>query len=139
MTYVNAGIKSKKEARERLDAGEVFYHSPGDEGRIFVDYSQEGSPYKYHDRHGISTLFGVWDCYGDWLKKGEWWDSIPEHGVPCWVSDHHPEPDSQSDMANILQHCARETHSFKGKDILYRYATPLTDEEIKRFLRGYSR
>ena len=139
MNYVNAGIKSKKEARERLDAGEVFYHSPGDEGRIFVDYNQEGSPYRFDAGDRNYALHGLWDYCGEWLKKAEWWDSIPEHGMLCWVSEVQPEPGPLNDMANILQHCARETYKFQGKAFTCKYATPLTDEEIKKFLRGYSR
>ena len=70
-------------------------------------------------------------------RKPEWWEqSLPNlNGVLCWVSDHQHTPNSV--IAAII--CREEETGLfevKSNKWRYRYATPLTDEEIESFKRG---
>ena len=60
-------------------------------------------------------------------KGPEWFEQIPEHGVLCWVSDIYSNPDANNAALRVIT-----KHFFDE----WRYATPLTDDEIKQFLRG---
>ena len=64
-------------------------------------------------------------------KEPNWWENIPEHGVLCWVCDVNESPNSEHSMAIIIS-SALETN----QGAYWHYATPLTNEEIKQFLRG---
>ena len=63
----------------------------------------------------------------------KWCENIPEHGVLCWVGDdstgHH--------YITLIKRRTVNGRYFRGDSgDLYAYAKPLTDEEIKRYLRG---
>ena len=65
----------------------------------------------------------------------EWYENIPSHGVLCWVSDKNPKIKfglaciTKVEVGNYQEYVDRN-------DISWSYATPLTNEEIKQFLRG---
>lgn len=64
----------------------------------------------------------------------EWWENIPEHGVLCWVSD------IDENIRNIIERITfvvKEDGAYKIRphETRWKYATPLTNEEIERFLR----
>ena len=66
------------------------------------------------------------------IKPKEWYETIPEHGVLCWVSDY--------DMGNktstaIVYRYNPLSGTFGSKNTAWKYATPLTNDEIKQFLR----
>jgi len=70
-------------------------------------------------------------------KQQEWYKDIPEHGVLCWVSDNEKQPDSRNCWARVID-LYRPNESFPFKQIKersWRYATPLTNDEIRQFLR----
>lgn len=67
-------------------------------------------------------------------KKPEWYENIPEHGVLCWVSDTRSNPSSDTALRIITTHKSGEFEEPFGTE--WAYATPLTDAEIKQFLRG---
>ena len=56
-------------------------------------------------------------------KEPAWWENIPEHGVLCWVSD------IDESTRNVIDRIKDENK--KG----WKYATPLTNEEIEAFKR----
>ena len=56
-------------------------------------------------------------------KEPEWYENIPGHGVLCWVSD------IDESTRNVIDRIKDENK--KG----WKYATPLTNEEIERFKR----
>lgn len=62
------------------------------------------------------------------IETKKWFDIIPEHGIICWVSD------SQSGTPYIqivLKYYAENPYPFRTAQVGYRYATPLTNQEIK--------
>ena len=69
----------------------------------------------------------LWHCEGLKFRrkpKGpEWYENIPEHGVLCWVSD------TDKNIRIIIDRI-----TVKKKN-LWRYITPLTNEEIEAFKR----
>ena len=70
-------------------------------------------------------------------RKPEWWEqSLPNlNGVLCWVSDHQHTPNSVI-AAIICREGETGLFEVKSNKWRYRYATPLTDEEIESFKRG---
>ena len=67
-------------------------------------------------------------------KEPEWWENIPEHGVLCWVSDLYDYPKMYISL--VLEYRKDEMKKFwLGERGAFRYATPLTNEEIERFKR----
>jgi hypothetical protein len=68
-------------------------------------------------------------------KEPQWWENIPTHGVLCWVSDKNPE--IKFGLASITRVEAGNYQEYvDSNDISWSYASPLTNEEIKQFLRG---
>ena len=74
----------------------------------------------------------------NWRIKPEppkWYENIPSHGILCWVSDRNPKIEfglaciTKVEVGNYQEYVDRN-------DISWSYATPLTNEEIKQFLRG---
>jgi len=69
-------------------------------------------------------------------KEPDWWENIPEHGVLCWVSDI-----DETIRNNIIERITSfvneySYHGFRSKTgAAWKYATPLTNEEIERFKR----
>ena len=98
------------------------------------------APYSYDVARDIAEEFGY--TVEELLeqeppRKPEWWEqSLPNlNGVLCWVSDHQHTPNSV--IAAII--CREEETGLfevKSNKWRYRYATPLTDEEIESFKRG---
>lgn len=70
-------------------------------------------------------------------EEPEWWENIPEHGVLCWVSDDNCKPNSSNYMRVIITKIEKSSYfAFKDKhNVKWSFATPLTNEEIKQFLR----
>jgi hypothetical protein len=97
----------------------------------------EGAEIEWYDGHR-----GIWrpaDRNPEWSeitlyrikpKKREWYEDIPPHGVLCWVKD-----DSQFEpiMDIIRSVCDGVYESVTDK---WQQATPLTNEEIQKFLRS---
>ena len=67
-------------------------------------------------------------------KEPEWWENIPEHGVLCWVSDLYDYP--RMYVSLVLEYRKDEMKKFwLGERGAFRYAVPLTNEELERFKR----
>lgn len=67
-------------------------------------------------------------------KEPEWWENIPEHGVLCWVSDLCDYPKMYISL--VLEYRKDEMKKFwLGERGAFRYAVPLTNEEIEGFKR----
>lgn len=93
----------------------------------------------------ISLVYGCYDalhtgCFNNykWRIKPEppkWYENIPSHGVLCWISDRNPE--LKINVACITKiEVGRSVDYIDRNDVKWGYATPLTNEEIKQFLRG---
>lgn len=74
----------------------------------------------------------------DWRIKPEppkWYENIPEHGVLCWINDIDPQ--HRNLISIITDYDSNSKLRFRRKNLGgWQYATPLTDDEIKQFLRG---
>jgi hypothetical protein len=64
-------------------------------------------------------------------QETPWYDSIPPQGVLCWVSDITEKPHSRFERITHKGSSFQTNHG-----TCWKYATPLTDDEIRQFLRG---
>lgn len=73
----------------------------------------------------------------DWRIKPEqpkWYENIPKHGVLCWVSSNHR--DLKKLIATITEYNPDAQWPFiEHVDGSWKFATPLTNDEIRQFLR----
>lgn len=60
-------------------------------------------------------------------------DNIPENGVLCWVSDEIKNPNSD-DFLKIIKFKHKDGYYYDNKYVDWKYATPLTKEEIRSFI-----
>ena len=67
-------------------------------------------------------------------KEPNWWENIPEHGVLCWVSDIDESVEKMLFLI-IGVDDDDDIYRFKSIQSAWKYATPLTNEEIERFKR----
>lgn len=51
----------------------------------------------------------------------------------CWVSDHEKRPTSKSPMTVITNLVVGLSYPYEDSKVAYKYATPLTDEELAQF------
>lgn len=65
-------------------------------------------------------------------KEPEWYEQIPAHGVLCWVKNVSSETPI---IAVVSQYRRFNDLQFISEDC-WKYATPLTNDEIREFLRG---
>lgn len=65
-----------------------------------------------------------------WSIKQNWYDNIPEHGVLCWV--HNAK--KITPICSIITKY-RDNTFVSGVGGFWDYAEPLTNKEIKQFLR----
>ena len=80
----------------------------------------------------------TWDWHrNNYRVKVNWYDDIPKHGVLCWVSDGCAF--SQKHIAIIHavhKNKKREINYEESRGATWVLAEPLTNKEIKPFLRG---
>ena len=131
-TYINAGIKSKKEAAERLINGEVFFmkaelHEILDElHEIFFDAHQDPCPFRLDN----SYLHSSWDNFDQWLIKQDWRDNIGD-GVFCWVWD---ECQSLQSLRLITEYVEGDQYPYINNKCGWMNAKPASLEEIKKYI-----
>ena len=124
--YKNAGIESKKEAAQRLIDGEKFYWRGME---ISFDPSHT-SPF----RNGESDLIRSWSNYEQWEVAFEWYDDLGE-GVLCWMWDSNEEPGERVRL--VTRYAPEDASKFGTKNCAwFEHATPMTAEEVKKFLWG---
>jgi len=121
----NAGIKSTTEAVQRLVAGEVFYW----EGyKVHFDPSRT-PPFRWGPG-GIST---AWDNCTQWDVKSEWYDDLGE-GVLCWVWNGN---EMERQLRIVTWYDPSYDSRFRLRSGAWvEHATPMTSEEVKKFLWG---
>ena len=128
MKYEDAGIKSKQEAALRILSGESLCYNGLD--LCFIEGERnEGlsTPFRWGS---TSITPEVWDSFEDWetkLPEPKWYEDIPEHGVLVRSATKVYLAKSYSDGWVDTDGVA----FFAPKHL-----TPLSDEEIKKFLRG---
>lgn len=68
-------------------------------------------------------------------KEPEWYENIPAHGVLCWVGMDTDAP--QQYLMLIIKHLTNNGYPYVDKwQKRWKLASPLTNDEIKQFLRG---
>jgi len=137
--YKNAGIKSKKEAAQRLIDGEVFY-SPISQSEIkFVPSRTQ--PFRYVESRNVDNCLDMaWDTFADWKVKVDWRENIGE-GVLCWVWDDDSEKRKRIAVVVAYHKYRAITERFVTDDNVGSWANakPLTPEEAKKFIFGEHR
>ena len=66
-------------------------------------------------------------------KEPDWWENISEHGVLCWTCDVEENITRGLDL--IMEFVDDSSYKFTGINSAWKYATPLTNEEIEAFKR----
>ena len=129
-------ILDRVESCRRMFDGERLYLD--NEGLSYAAFNPDfGFKIKSAGSDGLDDIVGLFhDKEISWYIKKEWYESIPVHGVLCNVSD---TPD-QLIKVRLVVKCI-DSGSGRGTFILDSgermvYAEPLTDKEIKQFLRG---
>jgi len=141
MNLKPAGIKTVREAIERLMDGEVFY-SPEGWKIIYDDVNVEcdtgrSSPFKLiYDIGWSEPINGLWEKVSDWQIERKWEDDIGD-GVLCWVSDNNCTPDKSDFLRIITAYDKEREYPYESEDEAYRFATTLTLEEVKKYIKGY--
>lgn len=124
--FENAGIKSKEEAKQRLDAGETFWVKRWEDMHEIKrddSYITKGkSPYRIH----IDALSEFWEFPTEWLVKVDWFKRIPDQGVMCWVRDFESE---KPILAIVIGYVADNFYKFETQDDSFRFAIPATPED----------
>ena len=67
-------------------------------------------------------------------KEKEWYESIPDHGVLCWVWDKN-EHHKRIDIVYSYQDHEPYSYNYRGRFAGWINAIPLTNDEIERFKR----
>ena len=134
-----AGIKTIREAIERLMNGEVFYSLGGyeiiyDDVNTLCDTNQR-SPFKVIRDDGQSEpINGLWEIL-NWQIECKWENDIGD-GVLCWVSDCNRIPCKYDYLSFITAYDKNSDYPYKSMEVGYRFATPLTLEEAKTYIKG---
>lgn len=136
-SYKNAGIKSVREAIERMMAGEVFYSRIGQRKMLYDDSSVSCScdyisPFKCLYLGSGQTSPVDWGDVENWLIETRWEDSIGV-GVACWVSYTNKNPDYTCPMRVIVGYNKNRTQYTAIEGSYWSYAVPV-GEEIEKFL-----
>ena len=139
MNLKPAGIKTVREAIERLMNGEVFY-SPGGYEIIYDDVSVECSgdrygPFKVRGNGRSEHVNYLWEKVSDWRIEYKWEDDIGD-GVLCCVSDSNRTPDARDFLLIITGYDREEDYPYRTSYTGYKFATPLTLEEAKKYIKG---
>lgn len=64
----------------------------------------------------------------------KWFYNIPESGIICWVSDY--DTSDKLNVEIITKYDDDSVYSFKGKNESWKYADPLTPDELTTFLQS---
>lgn len=119
---INAGIKSKEEAAQRILNGEQFWF---DGNEIFFD-TKNIEPFRY----GYSPLKVYWDRFADWQIEARWEDNISE-GVWCWVWD---DPCERKRLRIVIRYNESRTLPYETDFVYFMHAIPATEEEVMKYV-----
>ena len=140
MNLKPAGIKTVREAIERLMNGEVFY-STEDCEIIYDDVNTSCglrlySPFKIISGTDICEPVNyLWEQVADWKIEYKWENDIGD-GVLCWVSDSNRIPCRHDYLRLVTAYDKSGEYPYRSREVGYRFATPLTLEETKTYTKG---
>lgn len=124
MNLVPVQMTIKEKIKHLMD-GEVFYSEAG--RKIYYDDSVHNSPFRFEDT-SLDDAF-----LAQWYKEQNWYDNIPEKGVPCWVWDDGEE----ERYLRLIVEVRDKTRAYAGfiflqddREIYWKHARPATKEEL---------
>ena len=120
----NAGIKSKKEAAQRLMNGELFYHR---DDCIFFD-EDCNSPFRYRSNGIEVPLTDHFEIINEWQVEIDWRENIGK-GVWCWVWSNN-----ESLKAPALVTCYAEGRGFYSMCYWFSNAESMTEAEVMEYV-----
>jgi len=139
MNLKPAGIKTVREAIERLMNGEVFYSPEGYEiiyddanVRCSIDNS---NPFKVRRNARSEPINILWEKVFDWQTKYTWEDDIGD-GVLCWVSDFNRTPGKNDCVRFITAYDGSLGYPYRSRGVGYKFAIPIKLEEAKKYVKG---
>ena len=140
MNLKPAGIKTVREAIERLMNGEIFY-SPGGCKIIYDDVSVECGPnmygpFKVRGNGRSEPVNYLWEKVSDWQIDEYTWENDIVDGVLCWISDSNRTPGKHDYLRFITAYDKNRDYPYRSREVGYRFATPLTLEETKTYTKG---
>lgn len=82
------------------------------------------------DRRSTSSLL-----FPEWLSveltiKPKWYENIPGHGILCWVSNVEGRTNQKDGCVDVIQLLPSIHGRFVGRDQCWKYATPVTKDEV---------
>jgi len=121
---VNAGIKSVEELATRLAGGEEFI-TPQDSLLRFD--KNHTNPFRIVRGMYNDAMHRVWELYAELRieQKVPWYESIPEGGVLCYVSDDQLTPDVGCRAYRVLRYSPHFLFPFRTTSAGWKYATPV--------------
>ena len=140
MNLKPAGVKTVREAIERLMDGEVFYSTEGCE-IIYDDVNTSCglrlySPFKIISGTDMCEPVNyLWEQVADWQIEHKWENDIGD-GVLCWVSDYDRTPGKNDYLRLITAYEKSGDYPYRSMEMGYEFATPLTLEEAKKYIKG---
>lgn len=120
----NAGIKSKKEAAQRLIDGEMFWF---DGWKIHFDDS-EWVPFRIDD----DELYATWSTFAEWETEIDWRENIGK-GVLCWVWDRNKEEKIIRVITGFIEKRGSQQYITRN-NIGFNYAEPMTEAEVMEYV-----
>lgn len=127
MKLVNAGIKSKEEAVERLRNGEVFYYGGGKIHYMEFCIYDGDSPYRF----GESPLRIYWNHFSYWEKAINWEDDVRNgKRVLCYVWSNEGQ---KGGIARIIKKVRDKPNLAKyldTREVSWNCAAPVPIEDI---------
>jgi len=98
--------------------GEVFYTIYG--SKIYFDKNASCSPFRFEDA-SLDSAFPV-----QWHKEQNWYENIPEKGVPCWVWND----EGGNTKLGLVHLCSGDGWYACDDGKWWRNARPVTKEEL---------
>lgn len=137
-------LENQVQVMQAFLAGKIIAVQPKIYDSIVSFLKMDGETFKLLIQHGNTIEESKWeetrtlpdlddyDAFQVEIEEEKWYDNIPEHGVLCWVNDFNKDA-SKEKIVEIILYFDGRFISTNGSS--WKYATPLTNEEISKFLR----
>ena len=122
----NAGIKSKKEAAQRLIDGEKFIWRSTE---LFFDEKMQSYPFVAVCKGSTENIYIAFDHFAEWQTEIDWRENIGK-GVLCWVWDEI----EHKTCGLVIDYKKHVDYPYRTGPCGWKHAEMLTDDEIKEFL-----
>lgn len=125
----NAGIKSKKEAAQRLIDGERFKWKSTE---LFFDELMKRSPFVALYKNTKEDITTAFDCFDQWEVEIDWRENIGK-GVLCWVWDRNKEEKIIRVITGLIEKRGSQQY-ITINNIGFNYAEPMTEAEVMEYV-----